>query len=173
MERAISGLRQKYGVKDVEFPVDADRAVQARESWLYHEKWVQTSPEKYDPQTLKRIQRGADVSDNEYRRRLADLRTTRAGVPALFAHADVDIVVTPTSPIPAPSFAEVMGDPQTLRARELVMLRNTRPFNVWGTPAISVPCGVSSAGLPIGIQFAAAPGHDNLLLQFASEYETS
>ena len=142
-----------------------------RESWLYHEKWVQASPEKYDPQTLKRIQRGAEVSDHEYRQRLADLRKTRASVPDLFSHAEVEIVVTPTSPIPAPSFAEVMADPQTLRARELVLLRNTRPFNVWGTPAISIPCGVTRDGLPIGIQFAAAPGNDSLLLQFAADFE--
>ena len=173
MERAVSRLREKYGAKDVEFPVDSDRTVQTRESWLYHEKWVQASPDKYDPQTLKRIQRGAEVNDHEYRRRLADLRTMRAAVPGMFAHAAVDVVVTPTSPIPAPSFADVTGDPQTLRARELVMLRNTRPFNVWGTPAISVPCGASRAGLPIGIQFAAAPGNDAFLLDFASDYETS
>jgi aspartyl-tRNA(Asn)/glutamyl-tRNA(Gln) amidotransferase subunit A len=173
MERAISRLREKYGVKVVEFPVDPDRAVQMRESWLYHEKWVQASPEKYDPQTLKRIQRGAEVSDHEYRQRLTVLRTTRAGVAEMFAHAQVDIVVTPTSPIPAPSFASVMGDPQILRDLELVMLRNTRPFNVWGTPAISVPCGATREGLPIGIQFAAAPGNDDFLLQFASDYEAS
>jgi len=173
MEQAISRLRKKYNVKDVEFPVDADRAVQTRESWLYHQKWVQDASEKYDPQTLKRIQRGADISDHEYRQRLADLRTTRAGVPEMFAHAQVDIVVTPTLPIPAPSFAEVMGDPQTLRARELVLLRNTRPFDVWGTPAISVPCGTTRNGLPIGLHFAAAPGNDDFLLQFASDYEAS
>lgn len=171
MERAISRLRSKCEIKDVEFPVDADRTVQMRESWMYHEKWVKASPEKYDPQTLKRIQRGAGVSDQEYRDRLAELRQIRGAVREMFERAGVDVVVTPTSPIPAPSFADVMGDPQTLRARELVMLRNTRPFNVWGTPAISVPCGLTRDGLPIGIQFAAAPGDDLLLLRFARDFE--
>src|SRR6185369_6060937 len=78
VEEAISRLRREYEVIDTECPVDGDRTVQTRESWLYHEKWVQASPEKYDPQTLKRIQRGAEVSDQEYRLRLAELQKTRA-----------------------------------------------------------------------------------------------
>jgi Asp-tRNA(Asn)/Glu-tRNA(Gln) amidotransferase A subunit family amidase len=171
IDGAISLLRTHYDVKEVDFPVDADRTVQTRESWLYHEEWVNTSPEKYDPQTLKRIQRGAEVSEQEYHLRLAELHKTRAEVPEMFARASVDVVIAPTSPIPAPTFAEVMGNPQTLRGRELVMLRNTRPFNVWGTPAISMPCGRTKAGLPIGIQFAAAPGDDAMLLRFAAEFE--
>lgn len=171
IERAISRLRGNCEVKDADFPVDADHTVQTRESWIYHEKWVKASPEKYHPQTLKRIQRGAQVSEQEYRDRLAELRKIRGEVRKMFERAGVDVVVTPTSPIPAPSFADVIGDPQTLRARELVMLRNTRPFNVWGTPAISVPCGHTSDGLPIGIQFAAAPGDEFLLLRFASDFE--
>ncbi len=171
MERAIDLLRAGFEVKDVEFPVDADRTVQTRESWLYHEKWVQSSPDKYDPQTLKRIQRGAEVTDEEYRARLAELHQTRSEVPGMFQSAGVDLVVTPTSPIPAPTFDEVMSDPHTLRARELVMLRNTRPFNVWGTPAISLPCGKTKEGLPIGIQFAAIPGADAMLLHFAETIE--
>lgn len=171
IERAIAWLRSKREVKDVVFPVDADRSVQMRESWLYHENWVKASPEKYDPQTLKRIQRGAEVSEQEYHIRLAELRKMRAEVGEMFERAAVDVVVTPTSPIPAPSFADVMSDPHTLRARELVMLRNTRPFNVWGTPAISVPCGKTKDGLPIGIQFAAAPGDDAMLLRFAAGFE--
>lgn len=171
MEDAISDLRAICEVKDVDFPVDADRSVQMYESWKYHERWVQSSPQKYDAQTLKRIQRGADVSEDEYRVRLAELQATRAEIRGLFESAKVNIVVSPTSPIPAPSFAEVLSDPQTLRARELVMLRNTRPFNVWGTPAISLPCGRTKMGLPIGIQLAAAPGEDALLLRFATAFE--
>lgn len=170
IDGAIAHLRDRYQVKDAQFPVDADRTVQTRESWDYHEAWVKQSPEKYDPQTLKRIQRGQEVSNAEFEERKKDLDQTRRSVGAMFDSAAVDIVVTPTSPIPPPSFAEVMSDPQTLRARELLLLRNTRPFNVWGTPAISVPCGRTRDGLPIGIQFAAAPGNDSLLLEFSAAF---
>jgi Asp-tRNA(Asn)/Glu-tRNA(Gln) amidotransferase A subunit family amidase len=171
VEDAIARLRATCEVKDIELPIDADRSVQMRESWNYHEQWVKQSPDKYDPQTLKRIRRGEEVSDEEFAAKKRELEAIRAGVGAMLASAGVDVIVTPTSPIPAPSFAEVMADPQTLRARELVLLRNTRPFNVWGTPAISVPCGVTQAGLSIGIQFASAPGTDSLLLEFAAAFE--
>lgn len=173
IDSAIDRIRQRWRVvEDVDFEIDPDRTVQMRESWNYHRRWVRESPEKYDPQTLQRIERGAEVTDDEFRVKLNQLSSIRSGVPAMFESAGIDVLITPTSPIPAPSFDEVLADPKTLRARELVMLRNTRPFNVWGTPAISVPCGATAAGLPIGIQFAAAPGADALLLRFAAEFES-
>jgi aspartyl-tRNA(Asn)/glutamyl-tRNA(Gln) amidotransferase subunit A len=172
VESAIARLRPRYRLKDdVLLEVDPDRAVQMRESWNYHERWVRQAPEKYDSQTLKRIQRGAEISDDEFAAKLKVLQETRAAVPAMFEAAGVDLLITPTTPIPAPAFADVLDEPHSLRARELMLLRNTRPFNVWGTPAISVPCGTTSAGLPIAIQFAAAPGKDDLLLDFAEEFE--
>jgi aspartyl-tRNA(Asn)/glutamyl-tRNA(Gln) amidotransferase subunit A len=51
------------------------------------------------------------------------------------------------------------------------MLRNTRPFNVWGIPTVSVPCGFTKDGLPIGLQLAAAPSREDLVLQVAHAYE--
>ncbi len=171
IESAIAALRVEFEVKDLSFPVDADRTVQTRESWKYHERWVKKSPEKYDPQTLARIRRGEEVPESEYETKKAALADIRHAAGNMFTSQGVDIVITPTSPIPAPSFAEVMADPQTLRSRELVLLRNTRPFDVWGTPAISLPCGRTADGLPIGIQFAAAPGKDDALLDFAADFE--
>ena len=169
---AIVRIAQRWKVvENVDLAVNEDRTVQMRESWNYHRRWVGESQDKYDPRTLQRIRRGADVSEEEFRSRLAELRQVRAGAAEMFESANIDVLVTPTAPIPAPSFEEVLADPKALRAKELVLLRNTRPFNVWGTPAISLPCGRTSAGLPIGIQFAAAPGQDDLLLAFAAEFE--
>ena len=64
-----------------------------------------------------------------------------------------------------------MGDTAALRPSELLLLRNTRPVNVWGLPAISVPCGFTSAGLPIGLQISGPPGGDAAVLQVAHAYE--
>ena len=172
IDAAIARIGQHWTViENVDFAVDQDRTVQMRESWNYHQRWVAEQPERYDPQTLQRIRRGAEVSDEQFQSKLAELRQLRAGAAAMFESAGIDVLVTPTSPIPAPSFEEVLSDPKMLRARELVLLRNTRPFDVWGTPAISVPCGRTKAGLPIGIQLAAAPGKDDLLLGFAADFE--
>ncbi|MFI5103559.1 MAG: amidase family protein, partial [Terriglobales bacterium] len=55
--------------------------------------------------------------------------------------------------------------------KELLMLRNTRPFNVYGLPAVSVCCGFSKSGLPIGLQIAGAPGSEGVVLALARAYE--
>ena len=53
------------------------------------------------------------------------------------------------------------------------MLRNTRPFNVFGLPAISLPCGFSRNRLPIGLQIIGAPGAEGTVLSLARAYEKS
>jgi aspartyl-tRNA(Asn)/glutamyl-tRNA(Gln) amidotransferase subunit A len=50
-------------------------------------------------------------------------------------------------------------------------IRNTGPFNVFGLPAISVPCGFTSSGLPIGLQIVGAPFAESTVLEMAHAYE--
>ena len=83
----------------------------------------------------------------------------------------MDVLLTPTVPIPPPLIADLQKRPEDLRAQEMIMLRNTRPFNVWGIPTISIPCGFTKDGLPIGLQLAAAPWRGIVLLQAAHAYE--
>ena len=85
--------------------------------------------------------------------------------------AEVDLLVTPTTPTAAPTIAELTKDLTALRPAELKLLRNTRPFNVWGVPAISVPCGVTKSGLPIGLQIVGAPWREDVVLRMAYAYE--
>ena len=84
---------------------------------------------------------------------------------------DVDVLVTPTMPVPAPAIAELKQNPDLLRPRELLLLRNTRPVNLWGLPAISVPCGFTSTGLPIGLQIIGPHWREDRVLQLAYAYE--
>jgi aspartyl-tRNA(Asn)/glutamyl-tRNA(Gln) amidotransferase subunit A len=84
---------------------------------------------------------------------------------------DVDVLVTPTAPIPPPTLGELKQNPDLLRPREILLLRNTRPVNVWGLPAISVPCGFTSAGLPIGLQIIGPHWEEARILQLAHAYE--
>ena len=154
---------------DIDIPIDTDRTVHNAEAWKYHREFVAQSPELYDPETLKRIRRGIDISTRDYAAALLKVEELRGTAFRLFA--EVDVVVTPTVPILPPSITELLGDMSQLRARELIMLRNTRPFNVLGWPAISVPCGAGPSGMPVGLQLAAAPGREDVLLALARTWE--
>jgi len=149
--------------------VPTDRTLQAAESFAYHAENIARSPELYQAETLRRIRSGERVSAAEYIRCRRELEEARRNIGAVFA--EVDVLVTPTMPMPAPAIADLKKDPEALRPAELRLLRNTRPFNVWGLPAISVPCGFTESGLPIGLQIAGAHWREDLLLRVAWAYE--
>ncbi|MFB3815054.1 MAG: amidase [Terriglobales bacterium] len=170
VEQAIAAMGElTAGVRELAVPVDTDRTVHLAEAWTYHAQYVAESPQLYQPETLRRIRHGAEVSAADYIRARQRLEQQRRHAAELFA--DVDVIVTPTVPLPPPTIADLLANPDDLRAKELVMLRNTRPFNVLGLPAISVACGTTAAGLPIGLQIAAAPGWEDLVLAVAHAFQ--
>jgi aspartyl-tRNA(Asn)/glutamyl-tRNA(Gln) amidotransferase subunit A len=162
--RAISG-----GWREIEVDIPTDRTLQAAESYAYHAEFVSRSPELYQPETLRRIRKGEDINASEIEQRRRELGQIRSEIRNVFK--DVDALVTPTTPIPAPAIAELKEDPDLLRPRELLLLRNTRPVNVWGLPAISVPCGFTAAGLPIGLQIIGPHWREDTVLRLAYAYE--
>ena len=89
----------------------------------------------------------------------------------------VDAIVTPTTPISPPTIAAFdsayrdPAAPNNISDIRRLTLRNTSPFNKYGLPAISVPCGFSRNGLPIGLQITGAHGGEAVILQLAHAYE--
>jgi aspartyl-tRNA(Asn)/glutamyl-tRNA(Gln) amidotransferase subunit A len=158
-------------MREVQIEVPSDRTVQAAESYAYHAENVARSPELYQPETLRRIRSGEKISAAEYIQRRSEQDEQRRRIREIFS--EVDLLVTPTTPIPAPAIADLKKDPTALRPAEITLLRNTRPFNVWGLPAISVPCGFTKSGMPIGLQIAGAPWREDLVLRLAGAYESA
>jgi len=156
-------------ISEIELTVPADRTLQAAESYAYHAEFVARSPELYQPETLRRIRTGEKISAIEIEESRRELKRMRNDIRQVFEK--IDMLVTPTTPIVAPALAELKQNPDLLRPRELALLRNTRPFNVWGLPAISVPCGFTGAGLPVGLQIAGPHWSESRLLQVAYAYE--
>jgi aspartyl-tRNA(Asn)/glutamyl-tRNA(Gln) amidotransferase subunit A len=171
IEKAIEIFRElRAEIREVKLEVSTtDRKLASAEAYAYHESFVARSPELYQPSTLARIQSGAKISASDALRASRDLQASRHAIRKIFD--DVEVLLTPTVPIPPPAIADLREHPDTLRPREMIMLRNTRPFNVWGNPAISVPCGFTKDGLPIGLQLAAAPWREDVVLQAAHAYE--
>jgi len=137
--------------------------VRAAEAYAYHREFVAKTPELYQPPTLKRIRAGADVTTPAYIQARRDLTQVRRTAGKSFE--SVDALVTPTLPIPPPAISDPRADDI------LPAVRNTSAFNVYGVPAISVPCGFTSAGLPMGLQIIGPPGGDAVVLQLAHAYE--
>jgi aspartyl-tRNA(Asn)/glutamyl-tRNA(Gln) amidotransferase subunit A len=156
-------------VREIQLAVPTDRTLSAAEAYAYHQKHIADASELFQPETLRRIRSGENISAADYIQRLRELTEARRTVVNIFDH--VDLIVTPTTPTPAPSIHDLKANPDALRPAELKVLRNTRPFNVWGLPAISVPCGFTQSGLPIGLQIAGPHWREDLVLRLANAYE--
>lgn len=170
MNHALSGLTMMGAeLHELELTIPTDRTLQSGESYAFHAEFVARSPELYQPETLRRIRTGEKVTPEKILQCRRELECARRDIAATFR--DVDLLVTPTTPITAPAIAELKQNPELLRPRELLLLRNTRPINVWGLPAISIPCGFSPSGLPIGLQIVGPHWGEAKVLQLAHAYE--
>jgi aspartyl-tRNA(Asn)/glutamyl-tRNA(Gln) amidotransferase subunit A len=85
------------------------------------------------------------------------------------AFAEVDALLAPTSPTPAFRLGANVDDPLAMYLNDVF----TIPASVAGVPAISVPCGFSAAGLPIGLQLIARPFDEAMLFRVAAAYEAA
>jgi aspartyl-tRNA(Asn)/glutamyl-tRNA(Gln) amidotransferase subunit A len=170
LKQALSVLAlMSAEVHDIELSVPTDRTLQSAESYAHHAEFVARSPELYQPETLRRIRAGANISLESISERRRELEQARREIGEIFEK--VDLLVTATTPIPAPTVAELKEYPERLRPRELLLLRNTRPANVWGLPAISIPCGFTQMGLPIGLQIIGPHWGEAKVLHLADAYE--
>jgi aspartyl-tRNA(Asn)/glutamyl-tRNA(Gln) amidotransferase subunit A len=169
VEKAIETLRERaVTIRDVQLPspdVSFDQLyarVRSPESYAYHSRWIKETPEKYQAVTRERILQGAAASAADYAQARRQIDLLRRSVRDVFR--DADVLVTPTMPSPPVRIA----DASDLSA---VSIRNTCPFAVLGLPTISVPCGFTRSGLPIGLQISGAPFAESTVLAMGHAYE--
>jgi aspartyl-tRNA(Asn)/glutamyl-tRNA(Gln) amidotransferase subunit A len=156
-------------VKAVAFP-DARRAGKANglitpsDAAAFHRERMQTNAADIGEDVLKRLRIGAAYTSTEYILARHTQSVLRRQYDQFFE--DYDILLTPATPVPAPSIAE----PDAIK-QAAWLTRFTAPFNLTGLPAISLPCGFTEGGLPIGIQIVARRWGEATLLQAAQAYE--
>jgi aspartyl-tRNA(Asn)/glutamyl-tRNA(Gln) amidotransferase subunit A len=169
-EAAISKISKEFGqsFREIEIPISNDRTLQKAESYQAHKQFLGERSHLYDPQTLQRIKSGGDTTPKQIEALQADLKQFRTMSARVFSN--VDIVATLTVPIEPPRIADLQNSPE-LRPTELMMLRNTRPFDVLGWPTITIPCGLTSSGLPVGLQLSAGFLQERCLLDMAARCE--
>ena len=105
-------------------------AVKAAEAYTYHKAFLEKSPERYQPETLRRLLVGADVQAPAYIQGRREVDLTRR--PVTKAFEAVDVVVTPTTAVGRALLADVTKDVNTSIAFSTLTIRNTSPFNVYG-----------------------------------------
>ena len=137
----------------------------------YHAATLESMPEKYTTPVRIRLEMGRTVLAEDYVRAMAGRERLMREVDAALAQHDA--LILPTLPIPAPPIgAATMQVGSTAEPVRSLMLRLTQPFNVTGHPAISIPCGLTSAGLPCAVQLVGRRMQTAALLRVALACET-
>jgi aspartyl-tRNA(Asn)/glutamyl-tRNA(Gln) amidotransferase subunit A len=131
---------------------------------VYHRQRLEERPQDFGEDVLRRLRTGAAYSSGEYILARRTQSVIRRQYKRFFEQ--VDVLLTPTTPVSAPP---IEGPDAVEQARRLT--RFTAPFNLTGLPAISLPCGFTQDGLPIGLQMIAAPWAEKKLLRAASAYQ--
>ena len=179
-EKAV-GVLQKLGasLKEVSVPLlleteDAGNQIAWAEATHYHQHagWFPVRAADYGEDVRTRLELGAKVTATTYLQAMEQREAFIGGFHAAMADAKLDALAVPTTPIPAPAIGEettaVRGTNHPTRA---LLLRNNRPANLGGLPAISVPCGLTPDGLPVGLQLIGAVTDEALLLRIAHAFE--
>lgn len=155
-----------FSLFDDMLAINAKGGFAPAEAYSIHRDLLAASGDAYDPNVRARIERGSALSAAEYiemaRERSSLIRTMDA------QFADLDVLVCPTTPIVAPTMAEVAGR-DDFAARNMLLLRNTSIVNFFDLCAISLP--LPGSGLPVGLMLIARNGHDRRLLRIAAGVE--
>jgi aspartyl-tRNA(Asn)/glutamyl-tRNA(Gln) amidotransferase subunit A len=145
--------------------------LQGREAYRVHERHLEADAGLIDPEVLARLRKGREISAQDYAAADAARHEFRLLVDELLSAYDV--LALPAVPVVAPLVGErgvqVAGADLEVRS---ALLSLTCPWNLTGSPALSIPAGRLD-GLPIGVQLVTAPGREGLLFAAAQHLETA
>jgi aspartyl-tRNA(Asn)/glutamyl-tRNA(Gln) amidotransferase subunit A len=175
-------LRKLTGsVTDVQLPSAINTAtIWGPETYAYHSKWLMESPEKYQAATRTQMIRSNEIRPDVYAQARRQVDLVRREIKKTFLN--VDLLITPTMKTPPGTIMAALNAPQAAAltpAAPGAAPRNSPAggfntvgaFDVYGLPAITLPCGFNSSGLPIGLQISAAPFVESSMLALAHAYE--
>jgi len=135
----------------------------AAEAYTLNKKWLEEHFDRLDPIVAHRMIKGKEVEAAEYLQNNLAWRNLRSKT--VNTLKDVDALLVPTTAIPALPTAEIDADMETYTQRNLSYLRNTAIGNVLNMCGLSVPCGFTQQGLPIGLMIYAKPFQENMVLR--------
>lgn len=163
-------------VQSVEFSAAADAValnprglVIAAEAYTLNRRFIEEHYDELDPIVATRMIKGRDVIAADYLQTTLDWKRLR--LEAVRQLMDLDAVLCPTTPIPACTLAEANDDMEVYSHRNLMYLRNTAIGNILDLCGLSVPCGLSGDGLPIGLMIYGRPFQEDMVLRIGHAYQ--
>ena len=177
-DAAVSDMEKRGAtVREVSLPhvkesLDAATEISLAEALHVHQAagFFPARAAEYGDEVRQRIEAGEKVSAVRYLAGLDVRKRLRAEFEAAFR--EVDAIVAPALPVPAPVIGaeSVRIDGEEIGIRPAIV-GHCRPANFCGLPAVSVPCGFTRGGLPIGLQLIGRPFDEATLLRIALSYE--
>src|SRR3712207_5960329 len=162
-------------VREIRIPhlwetLKAQRLTLAADAYAIHEERLKTDPEKFDEEVRERLLEGERLKAHRYAS--AQQRKLLAKDEFSVALGEVEVLLTPTLPITATLIdqrdVDIGGHEEAARS---AVTRLTGPTNHNGFPSLSVPCGVTASGLPVGMQLIGRPFDEATLYRFGHAYE--
>ena len=179
-EQALRVFRKEGAtLREVSVPLlyeteDAGNQIAWPEATHYHQHagWFPARAADYGEDVRTRLELGTKVPATAYLQAMQLRDSFIEDFHAVMAKSKLDALVVPSTPIPAPLIGEettaVSGTNHPTRA---LLLRNNRPANLAGLPAISIPCGLTPDGFPVGLQLIGCVTDEALLLRIAHAFE--
>jgi len=151
---------------DAMVAVNAKGGFAPAEAYSIHRESITRRANEFDPNVRARIERGMKLSAADYVEMARERVQLVRALDAQIAH--LDALVLPTTPITAPTIAE-MEDTHAFNSKNMLLLRNTSTWNFFDMCAISIP--IPGPGLPVGLMLVARNGHDRQLFEIAAGIE--
>ena len=161
----------------VDHAISASGLILTVDAAFFHQKWLREKAELYEVDTRSRLELGELVLATDYLQALQVRKRFKQAMREMFEDNNLSALIMPTATrTAAPIDSAERGDGSMASAAQdppehLTWNRQCAPFNLTGQPALSVPCGFSDNGLPIGLQVVGRPLEDPLILRIGASYE--
>ena len=168
---AAGATIRDFEVANLAYCLGAVFAIELSSATAYHDASLRAGlTPQFEPDVRTMIEIGRLVTGPDYLKAEQFRRVLIEDFRKVFE--ELDVIVTPTTPLTAwahdATTVETAGGPESVLAASF---RLTYPFSLAGLPAISIPCGFDPEGLPIGLQIAAKPFDEAMVLRVAQAYE--
>ncbi len=170
----IKGLTSS--VKDMHLPPAERPLASLSEALAWHEDTIKASPGSYmlpHRRSLQNAEKNGGGTAVDYVKGMWANRLLRRTIDDAFDEQGVDLVIVPTHRILPWKLDDLLTRRYDTDPKDPWVTSNCSPFNLYGTPAISIPCGFSEDGLPVGLMIAGKHWREDQVLALAAAYEAA